>query len=119
MLPLQRGQGRYYVPCLQNNKKHHKKTRRLPLWKAPARIFSVESEDLRLGKFEGLDVDELASVASGGEFHGSAHECEQSVVLADAYVEAGMVHGAALTLEDVACFGKLAAKNLDAQTFAF
>ena len=94
-----------------------KKTRRLPLWKAPACIFSVE--DLCLGELEGLDVDELASVASDGEFHGSAHECEQSVVLADAYVEAGMVHGAALTLEDVACFGKLAAKNLDAQTFAF
>lgn len=38
----------------------------------------------------------------------------QSVVLADAYIQARVVDCAALTLEDVACFSVLAAENLDA-----
>ena len=41
------------------------------------------------------------------------------MVLADAYVEAGVMHGAALTFDDVAGFGELAAKNLHAESFAF
>ena len=41
------------------------------------------------------------------------------MVLADADVCAGMVLGAALANEDVACNAHLAAINFDAQSFAF
>ena len=74
------------------------------------RIFSVE--DLCLGSSRGLTLMNLRPLRPMVNSTVPLTRCEQSVVLADAYVEAGMVHGAALTLEDVACFGKLAAKNL-------
>ena len=40
------------------------------------------------------------------------------MILTHAYVEAGMVNRAALTLDDVACLGVLTAKNLHSESFA-
>lgn len=88
---------------------------RLHLWDA-ASFYGVRNQRLCL---DGLNVDELAAVATFGELYGSAYEGEQGVVLADAYVKAGVMDGAALTLENVAGFGELAAENLYAETFAF
>lgn len=67
----------------------------------------------------GSYVDELATVAAFGELYGAVHEGVESVVFAHAYVEARVVYGAALALDDVAGFGKLATEDFHAQTFAF
>lgn len=67
----------------------------------------------------GLDVDEFATVATFGKFYGAANECIKGVVLTDTYIEAGVMHGAALTLDDVAGFGELTAENFHAEAFAF
>ena len=50
----------------------------------------------------GLYVDELASFLTGRENYDTVYESEECVVFADAYVEAGVVGCAALTLQDVA-----------------
>ena len=68
---------------------------------------------------DGGDVDEATSVATFGEEYGAVDERVEGVVLADAYVEAGVVDSAALTLQDIAGLAELAAKNLNTQTFAF
>ena len=78
-------------------------------------LVSLQSSGLCL---YGSDVDELASVLAFGEENGAVHESVEGVVLADAYVEAGVVDCAALTLEDVACLGELTTKNLNAESFA-
>ena len=67
----------------------------------------------------GEHVDELATVASFRELHGSAHQSIKSVVFADAYVQAGVVDSAALTFDDVAGFGELSAENFYTESFAF
>lgn len=69
--------------------------------------------------FGGLYVDELASVASFGEFHSATDESIEGVILTDAHVQTGVVYCSALTLEDVAGFGELAAENFNAESFAF
>lgn len=66
-----------------------------------------------------LYVDVFAALFAHGEYHYTVDECEESVVLAHAHVEAGVVDGATLTLDDVACLSELTAKNLDAESFAF
>mgnify|MGYP004448535399 CR=1 FL=1 len=53
------------------------------------------------------------------EFYYAVYESIESVVFAHADVEAGMVNGATLTLDDVAGFSKLAAKNFHSESFAF
>ena len=47
------------------------------------------------------------------------HEGVNRVVLAHTYVKTGMVNRATLTLDDIACFGVLTAKNLHSESFAF
>ncbi len=72
-----------------------------------------------LGFGDGVDVDELAAVLACGEGYGAVDECIDGVVFAHAYVETGMVDGAALTFDDVAGFGKLTAEEFHTETFAF
>lgn len=65
------------------------------------------------------NVDETATVATFREEHGAINQGIDGMVLAHAHVEAGVMNRATLTLDDVARFGELAAKNLNSQTFAF
>ena len=50
----------------------------------------------------GLYVDKLASFLACRENYDAVYESEEGVVFADAYIEAGVVGSAALTLKDVA-----------------
>ena len=59
----------------------------------------------------GLNVDELTSLLTGGEYHYAVNEGEQSVVLTHTDVETGMVNGATLTLDDIAGFAIRTTKN--------
>ena len=68
---------------------------------------------------QGLHVDETAPFLAAGEHHCAVNESVDGVILAHAYVEAGMMHCAALTLDDAACLGELTAKNLNTESFAF
>lgn len=68
---------------------------------------------------DGSDVDELAAVLAFGEGYDAVDECVDGVVLAHAYVEAGVVNSAALTFDDIAGFGKLTAEEFHTETFAF
>ena len=52
--------------------------------------------------FVGLYVDEFAPFFACCEDYHSVYECEECVVFAHSYVEAGMVLSAALTFDDVA-----------------
>ena len=64
------------------------------------------------------DIDELTAVAALGEEDGAVNKSVESVVLAHAYVEAGVVDCAALTLDDVAGLAGLTTENLDAEALA-
>lgn len=68
---------------------------------------------------DGSNVNKATSVLAFGEDYGTVNEGVESVVLTHAYVETGVVNRATLTLQDVTGLGKLAAKNLNTQTFAF
>lgn len=67
----------------------------------------------------GLHVDELATLLAGGEYNHTVNESEERMVLAHADIETGMVHGAALTLQDVACLAIRATRYLHTKSFAF
>ena len=67
----------------------------------------------------GGNVDKLASVATGCEHHCAVDKGIESMILAKAYIKTRMVNGATLALEDVTGFGKLAAKDFNAESFAF
>lgn len=83
----------------------------------PADVLGCSVSALRLGY--GNDVDKLASVAAFRELNSAAYEGVESVVFADAYVEAGVVLCAALALDDVACFSELTTKDFYTESFAF
>lgn len=53
------------------------------------------------------------------ELNGSIYQCKQGMVFTNAYVFTGVVFGAALANNDVPCDALLAAKNFNAQSFAF
>ena len=53
------------------------------------------------------------------ELHGSVYESEERVVLAHAYVLAGIVHRSALTNDNVARLCELTAEQFDAESLAF
>lgn len=69
--------------------------------------------------FFGHDVDELAAFFACGEDNDAVNQCVDGVILAETYVEAGMMHCAALTLDDVACLAELATENLNTKSLAF
>ena len=69
--------------------------------------------------FDGRNVDETATVATLGEEDCAVDQCVDCVVLAHAYVEAGVVDSAALALDDIAGLGELAAEDFNAESFAF
>lgn len=66
-----------------------------------------------------LNVDELAAFFAFSEDNNTVDEGEESVVLAHANVETGMVNGATLTLDDVTGFAVLTTENLHTESFAF
>lgn len=68
---------------------------------------------------EGLNVDELSASFALCEHYCAINESIQSMVFTDAYIEAGMMYGATLALEDVAGFSMLTTENLNAESFAF
>ncbi len=67
----------------------------------------------------GSHVDKLAAVLSFGEHNHAVDEGEESVILTHAYILAGVMNSAALTLQNVAGLSILTTKNLYAKTFAF
>ena len=67
----------------------------------------------------GLHIDELTAVLTFGKYYDTVNQSKQRVILAHTHVFTGMMHCTALTFDDVACFCKLTAKNLNAQSFAF
>lgn len=67
----------------------------------------------------GLHVDKLAALFSCGEYHYTVYQCEKSVVLTHAYIQAGMVLCASLAFEDIAGFAFRAAEDLHTKSFAF
>ena len=73
----------------------------------------------RLGFSYGLDVDKPTAILAFGEYYNAVDQSVDGVVLAHAYVEAGMVNCATLTLDDVTGFAMLTAENLYTESFAF
>jgi hypothetical protein len=63
----------------------------------------------------GFDADELAEAATITKLDDAGYACEQGVVLADTYILASLVAGAALTYEDGASGDVLAAEALNAE----
>ena len=76
-------------------------------------------EKFRLCLGDGHNVDELATLATFGEHNDAVDEGIDCVVLAEAYVQTRVMHGAALTFDDVAGFACLTTKNLDTESLAF
>lgn len=66
-----------------------------------------------------LHVDELAALFAGGENHYAVNESVNGVIFAHTYVEAGMMHCATLTFDDVTGTAVAAAKDFNAEAFAF
>lgn len=66
----------------------------------------------------GRHRNERAVVFAFAEHYGAIDEGKQCVVFAYADVFAGVVLGAALADEDVACFADFTTKNLHSQSFA-
>lgn len=65
-----------------------------------------------------LHVDEFAAFLSGSKHHHAVNKSVDSVILAHAYVEARMMHRAALAFDDVSCSAVAAAENFNAEAFA-
>lgn len=86
-----------------------------------------ESVDRRISWLVGMSlcfaqggyIDKLAAIATFGEENCAVDEGIDSVVFADAYVKAGVMHGAALTFDDVAGFALLTAEDFNAESLAF
>lgn len=106
--------------------KYHKGSHQLPanLWRGGrggSLSFSVVG--VLLGSLghcgRGDDGDEGLVVGLLDELDSAVDEGEEGVVLAHAYVEAWVVYGAALTDDDVASLGSLAAEEFEAKSFAF
>ncbi len=67
----------------------------------------------------GLHVDELATLFACGEYNYSVDEGEESVILAHADIETGMVHCATLAFDDIARLTVRTTKNFHTKSFAF
>lgn len=72
---------------------------------------------LCLGSFG--HVDETTAVFAYGKHYSAIDKCIEGMILAHAYIEAGVMHCAALTFENVASLSKLTAENLHTESFAF
>jgi len=70
-------------------------------------------------RFYGRYVDEFAAVFAFCEEDCAVHKGIERVVFADAYVEAGVVLGTALALDDVAGFSELTTEDFYTESFAF
>lgn len=66
-----------------------------------------------------LHVDKLAALFAGAEYNHTVDESKQSVILTHAYIKAGVVLRAALTLQDVAGLAVGSTENFHAEAFAF
>lgn len=67
----------------------------------------------------GSHVDKLAAVLSFGEHNHAVDEGEESVILAHADIETGMVHCATLAFDDIARLTVRTTKNFHTKSFAF
>ena len=81
-------------------------------------VFNIRRADIGTCLCVGLDVDVLATLLAGGEYHNTVDQGEQSVVLAHAHVQSGVMNCAALTLNDVAGFAIRTTKDLYSESFA-
>lgn len=77
----------------------------------------IANESLFNGCLVGLHVDELAAFLARGEDNHTVNERKERMILTHTDVQSGMVHGAALTLDDVAGFAIRSTKNLNSETF--
>lgn len=85
------------------------------LWEiAEARPLSIEAKELRVD-CDGIDGDEAANLATVLEADYAVNLGEEGVVLAAAYVCAGLERGPTLTDEDGAAGDGFAAEALDAE----
>lgn len=65
------------------------------------------------------NVDKLTAIATFGESYHAVDEGVDCVVLAKSDVEAGMMYGATLALDDIAGLASLAAKDFNTESLAF
>lgn len=65
-----------------------------------------------------FNVDELASLLTGGEYNHSVDKGEQGVVLAHAHVQSGMMNRTTLALDDVASLAIRTSEDLYSESFA-
>ena len=79
----------------------------------------INQQVKRLGFNLGIDVDETTTVLAFGKYNHAVNEGIDCVILTHAYIQTGMMHSTALTLDDIARFSALTAKNLNTESFAF
>lgn len=79
----------------------------------------INQQVKRLGFNLGIDVDETTTVFAFGKYNHAVNEGIDCVILTHAYIQTGMMHSTALTLDDIARFSALTAKNLNTESFAF
>lgn len=65
------------------------------------------------------NIDKLAAIATFGESNHAVDESVDCVVFAQANIQAGVMYGATLALDDIACFARLTAKDLNTESLAF
>lgn len=69
--------------------------------------------------FVRLNVDEFATLFTGGENNHSINKCVECVILTHTYIQARMMLSATLAFDDVAGFAIAAAVDFHAKAFAF
>ncbi len=79
----------------------------------------INQQVKRLGFNLGIDVDETTTVLAFGKYNHAVNEGIDCVIFTHAYIQTGMMHSTALTLDDIARFSALTAKNLNTESFAF
>ena len=67
----------------------------------------------------GLNVDKFSAFFTGRENYNAIDQRDESVVLTHAYIKTGVMLGATLTLDDIACFAVATPEDFDAEAFAF
>ena len=76
----------------------------------------INQQVKRLGFNLGIDVDETTTVLAFGKYNHAVNEGIDCVILTHAYIQTGMMHSTALTLDDIARFSALTAKNLNTES---
>ena len=79
----------------------------------------INQQVKRLGFNLGIDVDETTTVLAFGKYNHAVNEGIDCVILTHAYIQTGMMNSTALTLDDIARFSALTAKNLNTESCGF